>query len=215
MRCSLNEIETMGKRAARGGGMSWGLADEAGKATRWLAAHGMPGPHVLADLLARHDGTAQLDRLPAADEGQWSATGGELCPIATGAAFCDRAGKLTTGHEIKTAAMAHPILLAFHIAGAAKLTGSVLKLEWPGVVMVFSPEGVAITDSGEALLASTVSEVRCSKGDRPAKVLPLDGSGHDVTEQIWERLGTFANRTFAPATEESRLTGAGAGLIDD
>ena len=38
MYMSLNEIDVSVKRAARGVGMSWGLAEEAGKAARWLAA---------------------------------------------------------------------------------------------------------------------------------------------------------------------------------
>ena len=48
MTWSLNEIETLSRKAARGAGLSWGLAEEAGKATRWLAAAGLPGPQVLA-----------------------------------------------------------------------------------------------------------------------------------------------------------------------
>ena len=43
MTFSLNEIEAIGKRAARGAGLPWGLAEEAGKAARWLTARGLPG----------------------------------------------------------------------------------------------------------------------------------------------------------------------------
>ncbi|MEO0980892.1 MAG: DUF3726 domain-containing protein, partial [Pseudomonadota bacterium] len=31
----------------------------------------------------------------------------------------------------------------------------------------------------------------------------------------WTRLGVLAHRTYAPATDESRLRGAGAGLSDN
>ena len=34
MSFSLNEIEAMGRRAARGAGLHWGIAEEAGKAVR-------------------------------------------------------------------------------------------------------------------------------------------------------------------------------------
>ena len=37
MNVSMNEVESMAKTAARGAGYSWGLAEEAGKATRWLS----------------------------------------------------------------------------------------------------------------------------------------------------------------------------------
>ena len=48
---SSNEVDALAKKAAKGAGMPWGLAAEAGKATRWLADRGLPGPAVLADLL--------------------------------------------------------------------------------------------------------------------------------------------------------------------
>ena len=48
MNWSLNELDAMARKAARGAGYSWGLAEEAGRATRWLAAAGLPGPMCLA-----------------------------------------------------------------------------------------------------------------------------------------------------------------------
>jgi hypothetical protein len=36
-----------------------------------------------------------------------------------------------------------------------------------------------------------------------------------MNEEIWEALGRFAHRTYVPATEASRLKGAGAGLTDN
>jgi hypothetical protein len=36
-----------------------------------------------------------------------------------------------------------------------------------------------------------------------------------VSPESWARLSGFAHRTFAPATEESRMRGAGAGLSDN
>ncbi len=56
MICSLNEIEALARKAARGGGMSWGLAEEAGKAVRWLSDNGFPGPWLLSKLLLQNDG---------------------------------------------------------------------------------------------------------------------------------------------------------------
>lgn len=38
---------------------------------------------------------------------------------------------------------------------------------------------------------------------------------HDVSEQTWERLQAYAERTFVPETDASRLAGAGAGLTDN
>ncbi len=37
----------------------------------------------------------------------------------------------------------------------------------------------------------------------------------DVDDALWTRLNTMAQRTYVPATEASRLAGAGAGLTDN
>jgi len=84
---SLNEIESLAKKATRGAGRSWGLAEEAGKATRWLCAAGLPGAEALAALLERTDGTAHADLSPALSGDRWQARGGTLCPLIAGAAL--------------------------------------------------------------------------------------------------------------------------------
>ena len=48
---SLNEIEALAKKAARGSGCSWGVAEDAGRAVRWLEARGLPGAEALGTLL--------------------------------------------------------------------------------------------------------------------------------------------------------------------
>ena len=49
MNYSLNAVESTAKRAARGAGYPWGLAEEAGKATRWLSHQGLEGCGALFD----------------------------------------------------------------------------------------------------------------------------------------------------------------------
>jgi hypothetical protein len=51
MKFSMNEVEAQAKKATRGAGYSWGLAEDAGKATRWLCHQGLDGVAELASLL--------------------------------------------------------------------------------------------------------------------------------------------------------------------
>jgi len=37
----------------------------------------------------------------------------------------------------------------------------------------------------------------------------------EIADDVWSRLEEFTYRTYAPATEESRVLGAGAGLSDN
>jgi hypothetical protein len=78
MTFSLNEVEAMGKRAARGAGLDWGIAEEAGKAARWLTARGLPGPELLAELLTRNEGKSYEELAPASIDGVWEAKSGWL-----------------------------------------------------------------------------------------------------------------------------------------
>ena len=48
MKVSLNQIEQTARKAARGAGLAWGLADEVGRAMRWLHTYGLNGAALLA-----------------------------------------------------------------------------------------------------------------------------------------------------------------------
>jgi hypothetical protein len=63
---SLNEVESLAAKAARGAGLAWGLADDVGRAARRLAAAGLPW----ADAVLRlpHDDRAARIGARLADE---------------------------------------------------------------------------------------------------------------------------------------------------
>lgn len=222
---SLNEIEAMGKRAARGAGLSWGLAEEAGKAARWLTARGYPGAEQLADILTRNDKQNYAELAPADVDGVWQAPSGRLCPLIAGAALCDRATEISEGHVIELGETAQPLLLAPYAAGAVKLTGTAISIGWDDVVMTLTPDSEMIEGNRDALTARSTDSVHCRRTD------PVDALAAPVNElavpavpavpaapvdaATWSRLAAFAQRTFAPATEASRLSGAGAGLSDN
>ena len=215
MTFSLNEIEAIGKRAARGAGLPWGLAEEAGKAARWLTARGLPGPEELAEILTRNDGKDYHDLAPVSANGVWQAPSGRLCPLVSGPALCDRAAEIADGLEIEFGPTAQPLLLAPYAAGAAKLTGATIELSWPGVVMLFTLNGVATEGDNAALTARSAESVRCRRSENAMAASPAGAPGRVVDAETWSRLNAFAQRTFAPATEASRLAGAGAGLTDN
>lgn len=55
MSWSFGEVRALAVKAARGAGMSWGMAEEAGFACHWLEQHSLPGTDLLAKLLSRYD----------------------------------------------------------------------------------------------------------------------------------------------------------------
>jgi hypothetical protein len=216
MTWSLNELETEARKAIRGAGLSWGLAEEGGKAVRWLAAHGMDPLPALADVLERHD---RRERITSAftmtETGRWTADA-PVCPITLGVAFCDDADRLATSAFV-AGPVARPLLLAPFVAAAARILGRPLQLELDGRQIMLDQRGDPSGDLS-MLDGSDAGEIRCVViADR------LSGSqgkaastrGIETDPQSWQRIAAYVHRTYVPASERSRREGAGAGLIDN
>ena len=209
MNLSLNEIEATAKKAARGAGYPWGLAEEAGKATRWLCSHDVDGCGTLAELLEQVDGKDIAGWLPNTGHGPWAAKDGILCPLATGAAISDYAHEIPAS-GILLEVVASPMLLVPFAALLAQ------EIERPVTVAI----GVLdVCTDGEGLSAADLpphspsAASICIGGAIEQTRKSLQRASPDP--DTWEVLLAFAHRTYAPATEESRLRGAGAGLSDN
>jgi hypothetical protein len=216
MTFSLNEIDVMGKRAARGAGLDWGIAEEAGKAARWLTAHGLPGPELLAELLTRNEGKDYDELAPVSVDGVWQAKSGSLCPLIAGAALSDRAAEVAAGRVFEFGPISYPLLLAPYAACSARSRGAAITLSWAGVILTISPEdGLAVEGDLAAVTTRTADGVRCGPAAKQTETPPAGEPGRAVDAEAWSRLNAFAHRTFAPSTEASRALGAGAGLVDN
>jgi hypothetical protein len=106
MSWSLGEIGALATKAARGSGMDWGLADEAGYAVKWLQRRQLPGVAALCRYLSWRQ-AGEITIWP--DD---TARDGHYCPIATGAAYGDG----VFGYEVQFARVRTPLLLAPFIA---------------------------------------------------------------------------------------------------
>lgn len=215
MNRSLNEISAHAIRAARGAGLSWGMAEEAGRATRWLASHDLAGPAALCDVLTKNDGAPHLAVAPVSLDGEWHAPKGDLCPLTAGAALNDCADRLAHGQPVTMVNVAHPLLILPFAAWAAIHLKQPVRVIWQNVqidtdgdtIWIDAAQGDLDTDRAETL-SCQLAAPRRDAGSRPAQ-------RGTVGPDLWARLDMFAKRTFAPATEASRLLGAGAGVSDN
>jgi hypothetical protein len=217
-RTSLNEIEAMGRKAARGAGMSWGLAEEAGKAVRWLALNGRPGLAALVRLLEGQDGTPYERLRPHVEEAAgnplWRAGGGTLCPIAAGAALADLAAEIGAPPGIALERVAEPLLLLPFLARAARYEGRAFALEAGGETVPLYPDGPA-GGPVPTLEGAMPARVFAWTAERNSPPPEQSVRGVAVEDELWTRAGRFAERTYVPASDASRLSGAGAGLTDN
>ncbi len=206
MTYSLNEIQTTSKKATRGAGYSWGLAEEAGFAVRWLCNQGMDGCAALARTLTQFDGADFMDISPNVQGEQWSAKGDVLCPLIAGAVLSDHANKLRA-QAVNVGPVLEPSLLIPFAALCARALQGVVTVEFPGGVAIL--DGNNLSYSGHAGSATEIVVIRLGGelGTPNAAV-----SRGNPESSAWDALNKFAQRTYAPATEESRMKGAGAEL---
>ena len=206
---SLNEIHVTAKKATRGAGYSWGLAEEAGQAVRWLCAQGLDGCAALAGVLTRFDGVAMARITPDTSQDIWKLKDNlVLCPLIVGTAISDRADELRH-RSFEAALVAEPSLLFAFVAYCARRIETNVSVEWSNGKAI--SDGQRLSVSGRP--ASIVDHICLQRGGDFDHPNPTCTRGNPEPS-IWETLNGFAHRTYAPATEESRLKGAGAELDD-
>ncbi len=212
---SLNEIEATCRKAARGAGFSWGLAEEAGKAARWLTEQGHPGANLIARLLIRHDGIAMSQLAPVRTEGVWAAPGGMLCPIIAGTALSDRAALVVNVGELTIGQIAVPLVLCYFARALLGPDIQSVNLSWDRAQATVTEIGLHVTGAPAAVHAESTQTVSI-KANLAAFAMQIPPpSDRSVSAKTVVQLQAFAQRTYAPATDLSRSAGAGAGETDN
>lgn len=213
-RVSLAEIEAMCRKAARGAGFSWGMAEEAGRAARLLACHDLPGPEAMSRLLPNID-EAVGRFAPRPEEEVWNSEAGELCPLSLGAALSDRAADLAGGLRVETGPVLYPILVLPFLIAAGRDLDIAFALEAAEFSAGASATGPSCNDWATFAILERTAGLSVARADGPAPhPRPRQTLARQLDVKIWRELDSFAKRTYAPSTEESRRSGAGAGIAD-
>jgi hypothetical protein len=217
---SLNEVESTVWKAARGAGLAWGLAEETGQAARWMADRGLawaePVVACLEDAERRHGEISP----PVLVGDTWRApvASQALSPLLCGPLISDLASTLRDQRQsLRLGSVAQPILLLPFVARAAEALNAELKLAWPGAAWLCRADGTHFSTPSPAPAASGV-EIGSAGADDPLGGEPILASGaerRNIPAGLLHRLESWVRLTYVPATAESRLLGAGAGLTDN
>lgn len=213
---SLNEIDASTKKAARGAGLSWGLAEEAGKAVRWLAGCDLPSIELIAPLLEQVTGKKAEDISPVIQPEHWLAKANVLCPITTGAILSDNVELISKSNGLIIDGLSYPLLLLPFLAGV-KQSLEYFEISWPGFkakILNDELQRVAIEPESLLLARQNVKIKRVSEFISYEPYTPQSFST-SVDSQLWQKLQDFSMKTYVPATLESRNRGAGAGIRDN
>lgn len=213
MSFALIEVQATARKAARGVGYSWGMAEEAGHAARWLCGAGFDGCAALALALQTADQAKPRMQAPVGLTGEWQAKNGNLCPLLAGAALSD-AASLWAAHGVSLQNVTAPALLLPFAANAARALGTTVTISWDGVKAVTDGNDVSLDAPHKISAQVCALRVRLTTGGALDQALPRHSRAYP-TDTDWVTLNGFAERIYAPDTEESRLKGAGAGLSDN
>ena len=203
---SLNEAEGMATKAAWGAGRPWGLAQDAGRAMSTLEAMRLPGAASLLDLLIATDGVPCEKLRPVSMQSEWWQADRPMCPVLVGAFISDLGAQ---SEAVKVRQVHAPLLLV----PFCLMAFDNVVFKWSECTIRSSDEGFFVQG---ALNAKVADQVLIDNSE------PAEETTHrwqpgavDIADEIWEALSAFAHRTYVPASEASRLKGAGAGLTDN
>lgn len=206
---SFGEIAALAKRATRGAGYAWGACEDAAFATEWLSRQGLPGVEVLSNALSEHQGSQIA---PIITEQPWKAADmALLCALTTAAALTDHIQLASYDGGITILNLCFPLLTVGCVGAYGEATGRRYRLKWDNIQIDAGLGGCLTKDPGQSLLIGASTDLfRCkeleaipSRATRPSPTRPSIDVAH------WKRLEQLASRTYAPATEASRLSGAG------
>lgn len=201
---SLNEIEAMALKAARGAGFAWGEAEEIARAARWLGREGVDVARALRVLLVS---SAVLDA--------------EACPIRLGLAWVDTDDPALAAEPVRQwPHVRHPLWLAAVIATNLHPMRRAIRIDWRigrAAVERRGDNRVQLCLSGDALadMGAPVVLQPFDESERAASPSHVAAGERTVDAAAWAELDRLGARTYVPASEASRLLGAGAGTSDN
>ena len=211
VRLSLSEINALCLKAARGTGLKWGEAEEAGWAASWLSRAGLSGPTITLAWLTEAGRLARP--IPAPD--RWTARSGAQCPLRCGIALADFAG-LPEGPgapALTVERVAHPLMLLPFVARAAARIRSGLCVRWGQREAVLTAAEIPLKldrarEADPQIADLVIAPVDHSDLSNLAQAAPPPIP--DISDADWRALDALALRITVPYSTLSR---AGAGAV--
>ena len=199
---SLSEIDTIVKRASKGVGYSWGIAEEVGKNIKLLETYGLSGLKNLNDYFnslkskkfqhLTHISTENHSKIP-------------YCPIIAGTSFLDQIDELKDLVNIKIENMSYPILFLPFLSRASEIIGKKisLKIDEKIFLLNFNKNIYSNYFANEILKHADLIQISFIK------------NSNTFDQNEWDNLYKLSTNTFVDETDELKKSAAGAGLTDN
>ena len=199
---SFSEIDTTAKRATKGVGFAWGVAEEVGKNIRLLEMFGLPGLKNLNQYFKKIK-QEEFKNLTLLLKENISKK--PYCPIIAGTSFLDQINSANELDEIKIENMGFPILFLPFLSRASEVIGKriFVTIDNKDFLLNFNQSIYSNYFSGDIL----------EKGNS-IKIKFLENI-NSFAEKDWQELYKLSENTFVEETEELKKSAAGAGLTDN
>ena len=200
---TLSEIDTTSKRAAKGAGFSWGIAEEVGKNMRLLELFGLPGVKNLNKFLKDYK-EKQFHKITLISETN-NSNKYPFCPIILGTNFIDQVNLLDKKINIQISNVAFPILFLPFVSRASEIIGKkiFLKLEEKEFLLNLNQSIFSNYLKNEILeVCSTIN-------------ISFIENKNSFNENEWKELYKLSEDTFVEETDSLKIGAAGAGLTDN
>ena len=200
---SLSEIDTTSKRATRGAGFSWGIAEEVGKNMRLLELFGLSGIKNLNKYLKDYK-KKQFKKITLISDIN-EANKYPFCPIILGTNFIDQINLLDKKNNIQILNVAFPILFLPFVSRASEIIGKriFLKIEEKEFLLNLNQSIYSNYLKNEIL-------ENCNKIN-----INFLENNNLFNENEWNELYKLSEDTFVEETESLKIGAAGAGLTDN
>ena len=214
---SLSEVEAEIRKAARGAGLSWGLAEEAGRAGRAIAARRPTMLDAVAEALEEVRAGRAAARITWDGTALRSVTAGlPLSPLALGPTLSDWAPHLADGPLTVAGPCAAPILLAPWLCGVAQRLGRSLLLRTQSTEVEIGDDPAEAAECLGRFAAETGFRVAVSARRLPSPVAASTPAGPVcLPDALWLRFARLAAHTYVQPSDRSRRHGAGAEIDDN
>ena len=200
---TLSEIDTTSKRATRGAGFSWGIAEEVGKNMRLLELYGLPGIKNLNKFLKDYK-EKQFQKITLISETNY-ASKNPFCPITLGTNFIDQVNLLDNKVNIQISNLAFPILFIPFVSRASEIVGKKIFLKVDDKEFLFNLNQSIYSNYLKNEILENCNNIKIS----------FIENNNSFNEDEWKELYKLSEDTFVEETESLKIGAAGAGLTDN
>ena len=200
---SLSEIDTVSKRATRGAGFDWGIAEEVGKNIRMLEMLVIAGIKNLNHYY-KIKVKKNFEKINLIDKENKS-NKLEYCPIIAGVSFLDQVRSLESLSEIKFENIAFPILFLPFVSRASEIVGRKILLKVDSRTFLLN--------YNTSIYSNSLNEGVTTIGNKV--VVKFLENQDSFEENEWKELYTLSEKTFVEENESLKQSAAGAGLTDN